>query len=81
MERAPYAYPPKILVMTWLDGAEAAFLGTRPNISESHSEIRTRVLLCIGVCFARGQTDPLSLRCGEVRAVLRRNKKQRTARD
>ena len=28
----------------------AAFLGTRPNISESHSEIRTRVPFCIAGC-------------------------------
>ena len=47
VERAPYAYPPKILVLTWLKGAEAAFLGTRPNISESHSEISARVPSCI----------------------------------
>ena len=33
----------------------APFLGTRPNISESHSEISTRVPLCIaGVAVPRG---------------------------
>ena len=44
----------RVLISLWDSLMSAPFLGNRPNISESHSEISTRVPFCIG--WARGAT-------------------------
>ena len=48
----------------------AAFLGTRPNISESHSEISTRVPLCIKLLSRPALTGALLNATGQSRATL-----------
>ena len=47
-----YLGPVLLLSRLAIQKGTAAFLGTRPNISESHSEISTRVPFCIALALA-----------------------------
>ena len=48
----------------WVPKNAAPFLGTRPNISETHSEISTRVPFCITVLKGAAPRRPVKSEFG-----------------